>query len=257
MSRFSRRTATGYYKPLSALTNYGIELADHMLDSSIWTVVPISPTCLSITSNSTIESIDANPGGDIAYWKALAAPLGDSFASIEFSGFVFTPGGGAGHDSFFSCEGGPAVRCNGTTWPAISCYAAVWSGNGFTGTIVWGWKVYRLLQNGASTTIQTIDSGSFGAGVTPAAGDLMRLDVLGSSTGTHGTLKVNGSTLSTWTDASISAVNTGYPGVGGAFVAQNGGSKIAMKNWRGGALSPVIPYVPSQWQGSGYWLGAR
>lgn len=255
--RFSRRSRTGYYRPLAPSTVYGINLAGHMTDSSIWTLVPVSPASLSITSDTTIESIDQTAGGDIAYWKKLAAPLGDSFASIEFSGFVFTPGGGAGHDSFFTCEGGPAVRCNGTTWPAISCYAAVWAGNGFTGTIVWSWKVYRLLQSGISTTIQTIDSGSLGAGVTPAAGDLMRLDVLGSSTGTHGTLKLNGSTLSTWTDATISAVNTGYPGVGGAFVAQNGGSKIAMKNWKGGALSPIIPIVPNQWRGSGYWPGER
>lgn len=159
---------------------------------------------LVISTNKVV--VNANFQDSVAYWSA------DSFPDDQYSQAVFTLGGGGN-----SGTAGIAVRI--TTSGTLKYYDIELSTGAFSSGIVY----YD------GTTWNTLTTTT-----SAANGDLIRFEV----TGTTLTAKVNGTTLSTTTDANIAS---GSPGM--HIYDENSGT--FWDDWLGGPISSgASPFIP-------------
>lgn len=145
----------------------------------------------------TIISNQVHSGGAyaFAFWNA------DTFAADQYSQCVCVTG-----NSF----SGPSVRASGTG----GSRSAYFLDSSVAGTTI------RKQVAAAETVLKTIAN--------PAVNDVVRLEVSGSTL----TIKYNGTTIDTTTDASLTSGSAG-------IVCYNGGTSERVDDWEGGNLGTV------------------
>lgn len=238
MGRFSRRSASGYYRPLGNLSAYGIGLSDPLTASTNWTKqVSTDPFAFTVAGLTTTDN-DAH--SDFMYYTP-SPTMTDQFSQMKWKGITT-------HGGIPQTSGGVIVRHqNLGGWPAVKGYYFVLI---YTGSYTY--EMGRYVQSGGTIARTATLSGAF----SPVANDVYKLEAIGSGTVTV-TVYVNGVSFTAFSDSSGARSLSGFPGIIGGVQAAGSGTLFTWDTWRGGAISPTLPTVYQQQRGSGIWLGVR